>query len=92
VRLVLGRDLPAGGSIARGENESRLVRPPTGNGGCRGRSVEEAGLTGVHFHDLRHAGNHYTANTGANPRELVERMGRSTNRAAMIYLRSTDPR
>ena len=46
----------------------------------------------MHFHDLRHAGNHYTASAGANLRELMERMGHSTNRAAMIYLHSTDPR
>jgi hypothetical protein len=46
----------------------------------------------VHFHDLRHAGNHYTASAGANLRELMERMGHSTSRAAMIYLHSTDPR
>jgi hypothetical protein len=39
-----------------------------------------------------HAGNHYTANAGANLRELMEPMGHSTNRAAMIYLHSTDPR
>ena len=46
----------------------------------------------MHFHDLRHAGNHYTASAGANLRELMERMGHSTNRAAMIYVHSTDPR
>jgi integrase len=55
-------------------------------------AVGKAGLTGVHFHDLRHAGNHYTASAGANLRELMERMGHSTSRAAMIYLHSTDPR
>jgi integrase len=55
-------------------------------------AVGKAGLPGVHFHDLRHAGNHYTATAGANLRELMERMGHSTSRAAMIYLHSTDPR
>ena len=55
-------------------------------------AVGKAGLTGVHFHDLRHAGNHYTASAGGNMRELMERMGHSTSRAAMIYLHSTDPR
>jgi integrase len=55
-------------------------------------AVSKAGLTGVHLHDLRHAGNHYTASAGANLRELMERMGHSTSRAAMIYLHSTDPR
>jgi integrase len=55
-------------------------------------AVKQAGLTGVHFHDLRHAGNTYTANAGANLRELMERMGHSSSRAAMIYLHSTDQR
>ena len=55
-------------------------------------AVGKAGLTGVHFQDLRHAGNHYAASAGANMRELMERMGHSTSRAAMIYLHSTDPR
>jgi integrase len=55
-------------------------------------AVRQAGLSGVHFHDLRHAGNTYTANAGANLRELMERMGHSSTRAAMIYLHSTDQR
>ncbi len=29
---------------------------------------------------------------GANPRELMERMGHSTSRAALIYLHSTSAR
>ena len=29
----------------------------------------------MHFHDLRHVGNNLTANSGANPRELMNRMG-----------------
>jgi integrase len=51
------------------------------------------GLTGVHFHDLRHAGNHMVAAAaGAHLRELMERMGHSSSRAALIYLHSTDER
>jgi integrase len=52
---------------------------PMGHGNFYRRAwlpaVKDAGLAGVHFHDLRHAGNHYTASTGANMRELMERMG-----------------
>jgi hypothetical protein len=51
-----------------------------------------AGLADLHFHDLRHAGNVLAAAAGANLRELMERMGHSTTRAAMIYLHSTDER
>jgi len=36
--------------------------------------------------------NHYTATAGANVREPMERLGRNTARAAMIYLHSNDPR
>ena len=50
------------------------------------------GLTGIHFHDLRHAGNQLIANAGANLRELMERMGHSTSRAALVYLHSTNDR
>jgi integrase len=46
----------------------------------------QTGLTGVHFHDLRHTGNHFTAASGATLRELMDRMGHSTSRAASIYL------
>jgi hypothetical protein len=49
-------------------------------------------LPGVHIHDLRHAGNVLIANAGADPRELMERMGHSTSRAALIYLHSTSAR
>lgn len=43
------------------------------------------GLPGLHFHDLRHTGNTLAATTGASQRELMERMGHSTTRAALIY-------
>jgi integrase len=56
------------------------------------KAVAKEGLEGVHFHDLRHAGNSLTADAGANLRELMERMGHSTTRAALIYLHSTDDR
>ena len=40
----------------------------------------------VHLHDLRHTGNTLAAETGATLRELMDRMGHSSTRAAMIYL------
>jgi integrase len=55
-------------------------------------AVTKAGISGIRFHDLRHAGNAYTANAGANLRELMDRMGHSTTRAALIYLHSTGER
>jgi integrase len=56
------------------------------------KAVVDAGLTNLHFHDLRHAGNALAAAAGANLRELMERMGHSTTRAALIYRHSTDER
>jgi hypothetical protein len=50
------------------------------------------GLEGIHFHDLRHTGNQLTANAGANPKELMVRMGHDSERAAMIYLHSSRER
>jgi integrase len=50
------------------------------------------GLKGVHLHDLRHTGNQLTANAGANPKELMARMGHDSERAALIYLHSSAER
>lgn len=56
------------------------------------RAVERAGLGELHFHDLRHTGNQLAAGTGATLRELMDRMGHSTARAALIYLHGSDQR
>jgi integrase len=53
-------------------------------------AVAKAGLPGIHFHDLRHAGNTLTADAGASLRELMDRMGHSSTRAALIYQHSSD--
>ena len=48
--------------------------------------VQHMGLTGLHFHDLRHTGNHLAAQTpGATLRDLMVRMGHGSMRAALIY-------
>ena len=46
----------------------------------------------LHFHDLRHTGNTMAAGQGASLRELMERMGHSSTRAALIYLHATRER
>jgi hypothetical protein len=46
----------------------------------------------THFHDLRHTGNTLTAGTGATLRELMDRMGHNSTRAALIYLHGSDTR
>lgn len=48
-------------------------------------AVEAVGLTGVHFHDLRHTGNTFAAASGIGIKDLMARMGHDSERAAMIY-------
>ena len=43
------------------------------------------GEEGPHFHDLRHAGNHFAAASGAGLKDLMARMGHDSERAALIY-------
>ncbi|MFC1416511.1 tyrosine-type recombinase/integrase [Streptacidiphilus cavernicola] len=56
------------------------------------RACRDAGIKGLHFHDLRHTGNNMAAATGASTRELMSRFGHSTGRAALIYQHSTEER
>jgi integrase len=53
------------------------------------KAIEAAGLQGIHFHDPRHTGNNLTAAADASLRELIERMGHSSTRAALIYQHSS---
>jgi hypothetical protein len=55
-------------------------------------ALTATGLPPIHFHDLRHTGNKLTADAGANLRELMERMGHSSTKAALVYLHSTSER
>ena len=65
-----------GGPIRRG-NFNKLSAWP--------RAAESIGMPGLHFHDLRHTGNHLAAKSGAGLRDLMARMGHDSERAAMIY-------
>ena len=57
------------------------------------KALREANLSeDVHFHDLRHTGNHLAATNGATTKELMARMGHSTMRAALIYQHATRER
>jgi integrase len=51
-----------------------------------------ANLPAIHFHDLRHTGNTLAANAGASLRELMERMRHDSERAALVYLHSSEER
>ncbi len=68
----------AAGQPLRRSNFNKLVR--------WSEVVQQLGLSGLHFHDLRHTGNHLAAQTpGATLRDLMVRMGHGTMRAALIY-------
>lgn len=47
--------------------------------------MRAVGAEGLHFHDLRHTGNHLAAGSGAGLRDLMARMGHDSERAALIY-------
>lgn len=49
------------------------------------QAVRAIGAEGLHFHDLRHTGNHFAAASGASLRDLMARMGHDSERAAIIY-------
>jgi integrase len=55
-------------------------------------AVTATGLTGLHFHDLRHVGNNLVAEAGSSLREPMDRMGHASSRAALIYLHSSPDR
>jgi integrase len=65
-----------GGPLRRG-NFNRMSAWPY--------SVRSIGTEGLHFHDLRHIGNHFAAASGAGLRDLVARMRHDSERAALIY-------
>ncbi|MEV5825211.1 site-specific integrase [Spirillospora sp. NPDC052242] len=52
-------------------------------------AVATVGIPGLHFHDLRHTGNTLAAQSGASLRDLMDRMGHDSVRAAMIYQHAT---
>ncbi len=55
-------------------------------------AVKAAEVEGLRLHDLRHTGNTLAAMTGATLRELMERAGHSSSRAALGYLHAVKDR
>lgn len=86
--------------FAADDDDGLVFTSPTGqplrHGNFRRRcwlpALTKAGLTGMHFHDLRHTGNDFAAGTGATLREMMDRMGHSSTRAALIYMHGSDAR
>ena len=48
-------------------------------------AVESIRLASLHFRDLRHTGNHSKSGAGLRDLMVMARMGRDSDRAAMIY-------
>ncbi|MEV1070870.1 tyrosine-type recombinase/integrase [Micromonospora parva] len=74
----------AAGAVLRRSNFQRT---------CNWRaSVATVGLSGFHFHDLRHTGNTLASRTGASLADLMARMGHASTRAALIYQHTAQER
>lgn len=73
--------LGARGGFLRGGNFRREAK--------WAEALKEMGLTGLHFHDLRHTGNTLAAQSGASLADLKARMGHDSDRAALIYQHAT---
>ncbi|GAA1366276.1 tyrosine-type recombinase/integrase [Catellatospora chokoriensis] len=56
------------------------------------KGTTAAGVMGLHFHDLRHTGNTWAAESGATLRDLMDRMGHASTKAALIYLHRSGAR
>ncbi len=56
------------------------------------KALADAGVPAIHFHDLGHTGMSLAAESGASLRDLMERMGHASTRAALIYLHSSHAR
>ena len=52
---------------------------------ARPYAVASINMPGLHFHDLRHTGNRFAAQSGAGLQDLMARMGHDSERATMIY-------
>lgn len=86
--------------FARSGDEGLVFASPTGSplrhSNFRHRvwvkALESAGLSEVRFHDLRHTGNTLMAESGATLRELMERMGHTSTKAALTYLHASSDR
>ena len=55
-------------------------------------ACQSAGVTGLHFHDLRGSGATWAAVAGATLPELMHRLGHRTHTAALRYQHATDER
>lgn len=88
LRAFVGR--APGAYVFLGPKGARLTRSNFHRVWSTARAA--VGVPDLHLHDLRHTGNTLAAETGATLRELMDRMGHRSTRAALIYLHARDHR
>lgn len=71
--------------VFTGEQGGALRRPNFNQRVKWTATVTQMELAGLHFHDLRHAGNTWAAQAGTSTRDLMTRMGHDDMRAALVY-------
>jgi integrase len=72
---------PRGGPLRRTKFRPRWIK-----------ACSQVGVTGLHFHDLRHTGSTLAATSGATIAELMSRLGHKSATAAMRYQHATAAR
>ncbi|PXY34655.1 integrase [Prauserella coralliicola] len=88
LRTYVGSDPTA--LLFTGARDGNALRRPNFNQRVKWtKVVADLGLAGLHFHDLRHAGNIWASKAGMSTKDLMARMGHDDMRAALIYQRAT---
>ena len=87
--LAAGDDQPGDSLLFTGARGGALRRSNFRRAVGWSAAVTAIGAPGLHFHDLRHTGNMFAAAGGASLRDLMDRMGHDSVRAAMIYQHAT---
>ncbi|MGD9528896.1 site-specific integrase [Pseudonocardia sp.] len=90
VQHLRGRVGPAPSALVFTGDQGRAIRRSNFSQRVKWtETVKKIGVPGLHFHDLRHAGNVWAAQTRVSTRDLMARMGHDDMRAALIYQRAT---
>ena len=87
--LEAGNDQPPDAPLFTGIRGGTLRRSNFRRDVGWSAAVAAVGAPGLHFHDLRHTGNTLAAAGGASLRDLMDRMGHDSVRAAMMYQHAT---
>jgi integrase len=81
---------PAADALIFTGDKGNALRRPNFNQRVKWTTVvAKLDLKGLHFHDLRHAGNIWASKAGMSTKDLMARMGHDDMRAALIYQRAT---